>query len=152
MMAENLPAACLVADPAAVLGKTTADNPQPSWAADQKSCLSVLPNVEAADAMHWSARGSLPQAGYLVLRQRRYPAWDLKVNGQRVADTGHRADGLMVVPVGPGPVDVRADWQTTADARRGGWISLAALVLLVALGLVTGRGAQARRRSQPQLK
>jgi hypothetical protein len=152
MMAENLPAACLVADPAAVLGKTTADNPQPSWAEDQKSCLAVLPDVEAADAMRWSARGSLPQAGYLVLRLRRYPAWDLKVNGHQVADMGHRADGLMVVPVGSGPVDVRADWQTTPDARRGGRISLAALALLVVLGLVTGLGALPRRRSQPRIE
>jgi hypothetical protein len=152
MTSENLPAACLVADPAAVLGKSTADNPQPSWAADQKSCLSVLPNVEAADAMRWSARGSLPQSGFLVLRLRRYPSWDLKVNGHRVADTGHRADGLMVVPVGSGLVNVRADWQTTPDARWGGWISLAALALLVALGLVTGLGAPPRRRSQPRIE
>jgi 6-pyruvoyl-tetrahydropterin synthase related domain len=146
MMAENLPAACLVSDAAAVLGKTTADNPQPSWAADQKSCLAVLPDVEAADAKHWSARGSLPQAGSLVLRLRLYPAWDVRVNGQRIADLGSREDGLMVVPVQAGPVDVRADWRATPDMRWGRWISL------MALALVTGLGAIPRKRTQPQIE
>ncbi len=146
MMAENLPAACLVSDAAAVLGKTTADNPQPSWAADQKSCLEVLPDVEAADAKHWSAQGTLPQTGSLVLRLRRYPAWDVKVNGHSVTDFGNREDGLMVVPVQSGPVDVRADWRATPDMRWGCWISLAALAL------VTGLGAMTRWGSGRQLK
>jgi hypothetical protein len=146
MMAENLPAACLVSDAAAVLGETTADNPQPSWAADQKSCLAALPDVEAADAKHWSARGEMPMVGYLVLRLRRYPAWDVKVNGHAVTDLGRREDGLMVVPVQAGPVDVRADWRATPDMRWGCRISLAALAL------VAGLGAMARRRSQPQIE
>jgi 6-pyruvoyl-tetrahydropterin synthase related domain len=147
MMAENLPAACLVSDAAAVLGKTTVDNPQPSWAADQKSCLGVLPDVEAADAKHWSAPGSLPQGGSLVLRLRRYPAWDVKVNGQQVTDLGSREDGLMVVRVQAGPVDVRADWRATADMRWGRWISLAALAFVTGLGavsLVRRRGSTVR--------
>jgi hypothetical protein len=145
MVAENLPAGCLVANAAAVLGKTAADNPQPSWAAEQMSCLAAFPNVESADAKHWSARGSMPQAGYVVLRLRRYPAWDVRVNGQR-ADTGQRDDGLMVVPVAAGPVDVKADWRATPDVRAGRWISLAALALVTALG------AMGLRRSQPRIE
>jgi hypothetical protein len=146
MMAENLPAACLVADPRAVLGKTTADNPQPSWAAEQKSCLAVLANVQSADAKHWSARGTMPQGGSLVLRLRRYPAWSVRVNGAPVADLGTRDDGLMVVSVAAGPVEVKADWLATPDVWAGRWISLMSLVL------VTGLGAIMQRRSQPQIK
>jgi hypothetical protein len=146
LVAENLPAACLVADAAAVLGKASADNAQQSWAAEQGSCLAALPNAEAADAKHWSARGEMPKAGYLVLRLRRYPAWDVKVNGRPVMDVGHREDGLMVVPVGAGPVDVRTDWRATPDVWWGRWISL------VSLALAVGLGAMTRRRSQPQIE
>ncbi len=146
LVAENLPAACLVGDANAVLGKASADNPQPSWASEQKSCVAVLADVRSADAKHWSALGTLPQGGSLVLRLRRYPAWRVTVNGARVADLGRRDDGLMVVPVGAGPVDVTADWQATPDVWAGRWISLMTLVL------VTGLGAIMQRISQPQIK
>jgi 6-pyruvoyl-tetrahydropterin synthase related domain len=134
LVAGNLPAACLVSNAGAALGKTSADNPQPSWGADQKSCLAVLPKVEAADAKHWSARGEVPKGGYLVLRLRRCPAWDVRVNGRQIADPGRREDGLMVVPVAAGPVDVRADWRATPDVWRGRWISLISLVLMAGIG------------------
>jgi hypothetical protein len=144
LVAENLPAGCLVANAAAALGKTSADNAQPSWAADQRSCLAALPSVVAADANHWTARGELQMGGYLVLRLRRYPAWDVKVNGRPEMDVGHREDGLMVVPVAAGPVDVRADWRATPDVWKGRWISLASsLVLAAGLAVMT-------RRTRPQ--
>jgi hypothetical protein len=146
LVAQNLPAACLVADAAAELGRTSADNPQPSWAADQKSCVAVLANVQSADAKHWSARGTMPQGGRLVLRLRRYPAWSVTVNGTPVADLGRRNDGLMVVPVSAGAVNVTAHWRSTPDVWAGRWISLAALLL------VTGLGARPRRRSQPRIE
>ncbi|UWZ83896.1 6-pyruvoyl-tetrahydropterin synthase-related protein [Occallatibacter riparius] len=151
LVAENLPAACLVADANAALGKTSADNPQPSWAAEQKSCVAVVPDPESADAKHWRAEGSVPSAGYLVLRLRRYPAWNVTVNGARVADLGTRDDGLMVVPVSPGSVKVQAEWRATPDMWKGRLISFTALTLTAALGLVTVLGAVGRR-SQSQLK
>jgi hypothetical protein len=144
LVAENLPAGCLVANAAAALGKTSADNAQPSWAADQRSCLAALPGVVAADAKQWTARGELQMGGYLVLRLRRYPAWEVKLNGLPVMDVGHREDGLMVVPVAAGPVDVRADWRATPDVWRGRWISLASLMLATGLAVMT-------RRTRPQI-
>jgi hypothetical protein len=146
MVAENLPAGCLVDDPAKILGRVIADDPQPQWAASQNSCKAALPTVAEADAAHWEARGQLPAAGYLVLRLRRYPAWQVRVNGRFAADTGSREDGLMVVPVAAGAVDVTADWQATPDVCQGRWISLGALLLLAGLGMAT------RSRSRGRLK
>lgn len=146
LVAQNLPAACLVKDSAQELGKTTADNPQPSWAAAQNSCVAAIADAVGADAWHWGARGEMPRAGTLVLRLRRYPAWDVRVNGQRVAELGKREDGLIAVPVSAGPVVVEADWRATRDVWQGSWISLAALAL------TTGLGAMMRRRTGARLK
>ncbi|HWE84283.1 MAG TPA: 6-pyruvoyl-tetrahydropterin synthase-related protein [Terracidiphilus sp.] len=146
LVAQNLPAGCLVADPARTLGVTTADDPQPEWEVDQKSCEAAMPDPAMIDARRWSVRGELPRDGFLVLRLRRYPAWDVRVNGRSVRDLGDREDGLMVVPVSAGQVEVDANWLATPDARRGRWISIAALALVVGLGL-TGR-----RRTGIQLK
>jgi hypothetical protein len=151
LVAENLPAGCLVESASSVLGKASADNAQPSWAAEQNGCMAVVADAQS-DAKHWSAQGTMPQSGYLVLRLRRYPAWSVTVNGARVTDLGRRDDGLMVVPVAAGAVDVRADWQATPDVRAGRWISVTAFALTAALGLVTALGVMGRRRIQPQLK
>jgi hypothetical protein len=140
LVAESLPAACLVEDPTQQLGKTTPDNPQPSWSAEQKSCVAAIADPGVADAWHWSAQGEMPRAGYLVLRLRRYPAWDVKVNGRRIGDLGRRDDGLMVVPAPAGRIDVEAAWRVTPDVWRGRWISLGALAVMAGLAL-------ARRRS-----
>lgn len=139
IVAQNLPAACLVDDPAIVLGVTTADDPQPEWAPSQNTCKAALPDEAIEDAKHWQTSGDLPQAGYLVLRLRRYPAWELRVNGRAVTDMGSRDDGLIVAPVSAGPVDVTADWKATPDVWRGRWISLGALALVVGLGIAWKR-------------
>jgi hypothetical protein len=143
LVAQNLPAGCLLDDPEEMLGKTTADDPQPEWSADQKSCEAALPDVSVSNAKHWVARGEVPRSGYLVLRLRRYPAWHVRVNGTRVTDLGHREDGLMVLPVSQGPVEVAADWKTTADVRLGRWISIGWL-LIMALGVVIRRRTASR--------
>lgn len=146
LVAEDLPPACLVKDAAAVLGVRSGPGQQPDWAPEQKSCISVLEDESKPSSGHWRVRGRVPAAGFLVLRLRRYPAWRVQVNGVRVTDTSEREDGLMAVPVRPGPVDVRADWMTTPDVRLGRWISL------LAAAIVAGLGAMAWRRERAQLK
>lgn len=139
LVAENLPAACLVDDAGETLGGVAGDDPQPQWAASQRSCKAALADTALADSKHWEVRGELPTGGYLVLRLRRYPAWLVRVNGRAVADTGAREDGLMVVPVAAGQVDVTADWQATRDVRLGQGISFGALVLVALCGIANRR-------------
>lgn len=139
LVAQDLSAACLVQDPTQTLGVATPDDPQPDWAPNQKSCVATLDGGYAAGGRAWSAEGMVPQAGFLVLDLRRYPAWRVKVNGRVVSDQGEREDGLMVVPAPAGPVEVAAEWITTRDVLWGRGITLAALALVAGAWLAAER-------------
>ncbi|HEX8813601.1 MAG TPA: hypothetical protein VF742_16565, partial [Terracidiphilus sp.] len=135
LVAQSLPPACLVSDGSTALGEASADDPQPTWKAEQRSC-DRFPLVASGGEQHPRIRGMASHAGYLVLRLRRYPAWSVKVNGEPVTDQGNREDGLMVVPVQAGFADVTIDWTTTSDVIVGRWISLVAgLIALAAAGI-----------------
>jgi 6-pyruvoyl-tetrahydropterin synthase related domain len=127
LVAQKLPVACLVSDASTVLGEASADDPQPAWRAEQGSC-DLFPVISTGGDEHRRVRGMASHAGYLVLRLRRYPAWTVRVNAVPITDQGNRDDGLMVVPVQAGFVDVTMDWTTTPDVKLGRWISLVALV------------------------
>jgi hypothetical protein len=147
LLATGLPAACLVGDPSTALGahavESDADS-APIWQAAQGSC-------EAASAAatslpeHLRIAAVAPHPGFLILRLRSYPAWLVKVNGRPVSDLPRREDGLMVVPVPQGSVDLTVDWTTTPDVLAGRWISALAVLLLTALCLLE------RKFSQPRL-
>jgi len=78
-------------------------------------------------------KGVVDQAGYLVLRLRSFPAWQVNVNGRPAATAMEPGHGLVAVPVTPGPVDVIVKWRTTPDVVAGRWMSALALALMVAL-------------------
>ena len=144
IVAEHLPAACLVSDPTAELGTSDAnpDDTQPVWSRDQHSCQAVFDfSTEAGRAaeLHREVHGVAPQAGELIVRLRRYPAWRMTLNGRQVEDEGRRDDGLMVVPVAAGQFDLAADWVTTGDERIGQWISLATLIAVIVLAVAQFR-------------
>ena len=86
----------------------------------------------------------MAHAGYLVLRLRSYPAWDVRVNGRAVASLPMREDGLMAVPVPEGQVNVTADWKTTTDVVVGRWLSGLSALVLVGLCMVERRSRGAR--------
>ena len=137
LVARGLPPACLMSDQATALGEATADDPQPTWKAEQGSC-DRFPLVASGGEQHIRIRGMASHAGYLVLRLRRYPAWNIRVNGEPVTDPGNREDGLMVVPVPAGFADVTIDWTTTPDVIVGRWISV--VFSLIALAAAAGIG------------
>lgn len=144
--ATGLPAGCLANDPTVELGAVDPDTQMLQWSPDQKSCVATFSfDSTGANSEHWRIRGVAPQAGFLILRLRRYPAWDVKVNGRPAASAPARPDGLIVIPISPGAFRVSADWTTTPDAWAGRGISLAALLLL------TGLGVAGRKRSGAQL-
>jgi 6-pyruvoyl-tetrahydropterin synthase related domain len=143
LLATNLPASCLVSDPTTDLGvaTATADDP-PDWAAGQGSCEATF--AAAGDqAENLRIAANIPHPGYLVLRLRSYPAWHLLVNGQPVSSMPEREDGLMVVPVQQGPVELTAKWTTTADMRLGRWISGVSLLLLAGIFWIERKPGQA---------
>ncbi|HEY1985390.1 MAG TPA: hypothetical protein VGG85_08275 [Terracidiphilus sp.] len=147
LVAMALPIACFVNDPTVLLGQGDPDV-TPLWSADQHSCEATFPAAPSpgkTPSEHLAVAAETSHAGYLVLRQRTYPAWDVRVNGVPVTQMPERQDGLMAVPVPRGHVKVNVDWTATRDFYVGRLISgLAAL-------LVTGLGLLEYRRFRPRL-
>ena len=146
LVAAGLPGGCLVSDPKKMLGEGDSDM-TPMWTEAQGSCDAAFAfsSVEKATAEHLRMHAVNPHAGYLILRLRRYPAWDIRVNGRPATSLPSRKDGLMAVAVPQGPVDLTVDWTTTRDEVLGRWISV------IALGFVTGLWLVERRVSRGQL-
>jgi hypothetical protein len=141
-IATGLPDACLVEDPMIDLGKHDPDDPDsnPSWRSDQGSCLSTFHFVHGRDGNpeHREMRGETPHAGYLVLRLLSYPAWRVRLNGQVLASDRasaliKRDDGLIVVPVHQGPINLMVDWTVSPDVLAGRWVSAVSALLLIVL-------------------
>jgi hypothetical protein len=139
LVATGLPDACLVSDPATVLGVSSSspesDEAEPVWQAGQGSCEAIL-SWQPGSPEHKRIRAVVPHLGYLLLRLRSYPAWRVQVNGRAVGDLPRREDGLMAVPVAQGSIDLAVDWTTTPDVIVGRWLTALAALLLVGLWLL----------------
>jgi hypothetical protein len=147
LVATGLPASCLVSDPATVLGNGGSDDTPPQWNAGQGSCEATFPAAPYpghTQYQHLRIAAITPHAGYLILRMRTYPAWQVKVNNQPAAFAPARDDGLMAVAVPQGAVEVTADWTTTPDIVAGRWLSGLGLLLVAALCVVEKRWGRAR--------
>jgi len=152
-IATGLPDACLVSDPSIVLGKPDPDDPDanPAWAADQNTCQATFTQVGGlqTNPEHRSFVATIPNAGYLVLRLLRYPAWTIRLNGQpftadQLAALPQRADGLIAVPVPSGPINLTLDWTITRDVLYGRWLGGISALLLAGLWLFELRRSRAR--------
>jgi hypothetical protein len=142
-IATGLPDACLVNDSSLVLGKPNPDDPDanPVWSPDQGSCQATFALVHRnkTNPEHREIRATTAHAGYLVLRLVSYPAWRIRVNGQLQTALPKRDDGLIVVPVPQGAVDVTVDWTRSPDVVAGRWVSAVSVPLLIALWWVERR-------------
>ena len=146
LVALNLPDACLTANPRVVLA-TSVDELTPVYQPETGLCdatFSWNDNAGTASAEHLHLAAVTPRAGYLVLKLRTYPAWQIKLNGQLIRSLPQREDGLMVVPVPHGPVSLAVDWSTTEDVIAGRWLSLVALALVTCICLLERGRAKAR--------
>jgi hypothetical protein len=136
VVATGLPDACLVADPQTKLGILDTPGANPGWWVEQNSCEAVFsanPKEAEANPEHLHFSVTMAHAGALILRLRTYPAWRITVNGTPATQLAQREDGLAVVAVPVGHVELNADWTTTPDVRAGRWLALLALALLAGL-------------------
>jgi len=69
---------------------------------------------------------------HLVLRLFNYPAWRVEVNGRKVQAGTREGTGQMLVPVSAGANRIQITFESTWDRSLGGWISLFALILMLA--------------------
>jgi hypothetical protein len=145
VVATGLPDACLVSNPQLPLGITDTPGANPDWWVEQNSCqatYSAQPPEAQGNPEHVHIGAVTPHAGVMILRLRTYPAWRITVNGQP-ARSLDRDDGLTVVPVPQGRVEVNADWIETPDVKAGRWLTVLSLVLVTGLGLSERRSGAA---------
>ncbi len=148
VVATGLPDACLVSNPKTTLGIVDTAGANPDWWIEQHSCEAVFKRTPSAGHMgpeHLQFDGTMPHAGTLILRLRKYPAWHIRVNGQPARESAPRDDGLIDLAVPEGRVEVTVDWTTTPDVRVGRWLSIAALLVLTVLCLPGWPGSKRRR-------
>ena len=154
-VATGLPDACLTANPQTKLGILDTPGANPDWWVEQNSCQSVfhanpqtktgIMGAAGANPEHLRFSLTVPHTGALILRLRTYPAWRITVNGESARQLAERDDGLTVVAVPEGPVELHVDWTTTADARAGRWLTLLSLALLIGLWNSERRNSAERR-------
>ena len=150
MIPTGMPAACLIADSATVLGIPVPGDPDanPVWSSEQPGCIAAFPELDPASLPeHLRFHSVMGRPGYLVLRLLSYPAWRVYVNGALIKDLPDRTDGLMAVPVPSGPVDLAVDWTLTADVAAGRLLSAIAAILFVVLWWLELRIASSLPRS-----
>jgi hypothetical protein len=137
LIPDNLPDGCLVTDPAQHLGEGDPDT-TPDWYPEQGSCDETY-TAQLWLTEHKQLKINADHPGFVILRLRRYPAWQILLNGQPAPPAPAREDGLIDVPVPAGPSTIEIRWATTPDVLKGRAISLAALILLASLWLFERR-------------
>jgi hypothetical protein len=129
-VAAGLPDACLTSDPLLQLGHGEEGTTPAYQAGICESTFSWNSDIDERNPEHLQLSAAMPHAGYLILKLRTYPAWKLTVNSQQPGSLPRREDGLTILPVPEGVVQIMVDWSTTSDVIVGRWLSVAALALL----------------------
>jgi hypothetical protein len=138
MVASGMPDVCVAGRADVVLGTGAGPDQNPAWAASQGSCFATV-RASVRTPKHLLVAFESERAGWAVVKLRSYPAWRVRVNGVEVRGLPLRQDGLIVVPVAKGRVEIAADWRTTEDVVAGRWLSGVCGVLL---GLVWWMGKE----------
>jgi hypothetical protein len=144
VVATGLPDACLTDDFDTELGIAPTPKDNPAWRAEQGSCNATA-TAQTRAPEHMRIETVAARAGFLILRLRSFPAWRIRLNGKLETNLPARVDGLIAVPVVPGPVEVTVDWVATPDVFVGRCASGLALLFLVALGLIERRLIRSQR-------
>jgi hypothetical protein len=141
LAASGLPEACFSNSPATALGQ----GPQGAdleWQPDQHTCeatFGAVPDPRTAATEHLRVNAQVGHPGFLILRLRRYPAWQVRVNGEPASSLTDRSDGLMALPLSAGSNRITADWTATGDVILSRWLTASALFVLLMLWLVERR-------------
>jgi hypothetical protein len=143
LVATGLPDACLTDSSDTELGIAPTPEANPVWLPAQGSCIATA-TATLREPEHLRIATAAPRAGFLILRLRSFPAWQIRLNGQLETNLSARVDGLIAIPVSQGPVEVSVDWTTTRDVIAGRSVVCVALLALIALGLFEHRFSRTR--------
>ena len=134
VVATGLPDACFSEDFDTELGFAAKTEDIPAWLPSQGSCLATATaQVHLPEQLRLTAVS--PRAGFVILRLRAYPAWEISLNGKPATSIPGRADGLIALPVPQGPITLTVHWRTTPDVLAGRSVTALALIALAALAL-----------------
>jgi len=134
VVATSLPDACFTANSETELGFAATSEDTPAWQPSQDSCLATA-TAQFHTPEHLRITAVSPRAGFVILRLRSYPAWQITLNGLPAPSLLTRLDGLIEVPVPQGPITLTVDWATTPDVLVGRSVTVLALLALAALAL-----------------
>jgi len=139
LVASGLPDACLVSDPDQELGELDKGSGDiPFWYSEQGSCDATFADQQS-QTENKRLQIDTDDDEFLILRLRRYPAWQITVNNSPIASQGTREDGLIEIPVAAGHSNIEIHWTNTPDVLWGREVSLAALLLLVLVAFTERR-------------
>ena len=139
----GLPDACLIKDASAILAPQTEPSSNPQWDSSLGVCIAIY-HLSERDSEHRTLQAQIPDTGYLVLRLLSFPAWRIRVNGRTVSSLPNRDDGLVVIPIPRGAVQINVDWTTTPDVRLSRWISLLGVLALTGVGILERKSSIAQ--------
>lgn len=143
ILSTNLPDSCLTRTATTPLGIANEYGIY-EWTAEQHSCDATFATSAGTSPEHVRIDADAPQAGFMVLKLRSYPAWAVRVNGELQEKLPEREDGLIAVPVAPGRSHITVDWTTTKDTWAGRALSLLGLALLTGVCALERRWTRAR--------
>ena len=122
-------------DPTDEYTPTTADNDSLAHT-DPAYWLSPDPNAKAPAntqpgpaPTHLTINPPIPEN--LILDLRDYPTWRITLNGTPITNHIQRDDGLLAIPLPPGPSTIDITYTQTSDQTFGDILSLASLALLL---------------------
>jgi len=158
---QVLPTACLLNNLPNASGQGE-NGLAPAWHGESASCdstgwremvlisdSSASPAARQTPEKKWIV-GVAEHAGYLIVRLRYYPAWNVMVNGVPVRAVAERERGLLAVQVPQGKAQVIINWMTTGDVVAGRWVS--GVTLLLVAGLFLFERKRLRAHSNPSLR
>ncbi len=111
---------------------TLAQNNPPWWLADNPNAPAPTPATQLPGPAPRSLDLTLDHPQTLILNLRRYPAWQITVNGTPARLTS-RKDGLTVLSLPTGPAHIRATWHNGSDRLIAILISVFSFVLILFL-------------------
>jgi len=109
------------------------DNP-PWWLADLPNAPAPTPATQQPGPAPRSLDLNLDHSQTLILNLRRYPAWQIMVNGAPTS-LATRKDGLVALPRAAGPAHIRILWHNGTDRVVAMLISSSSFALLLLLCL-----------------
>lgn len=142
LVTDSLPDACLITDPTRELGTSAPTSTSPEWYPELGTCDGTF-SATLWKTEHIVIPIDADHEGYIVLRLRRYPAWQITIDDEPAHSLTVRDDGLVILPVDAGPSRIEIRWTVTPDQKLGREISAASAALFL---LLLGAGESKRRK------